>query len=421
MVQIDLLGILDEHGALGHFHHGGGTGPGARLVDRNEGLMQHPADVDIAAGSAQPGEIRPCRVKGQLHAHALQHAGKLSAVCGLELGQRGEHRVLGGPGKQGLQGCAVQRRQIVLGADAVLGQQGHKGVFPVLKGLDEAHSLVVLQILMLLPVHEIHGLFGAVGAGEVPGQHRELLIGREPLRFKGQSVHQIHHSIGRQILQHLGDHSVGLLLDPVVQSLQGLPVKGGLEDVRAVEVGVGLQEAAVDREPGIGGKPDGVCQLQGVVPGKGLHIGQEIGVQQLPAQAQGALHLLQGLPFRPVGRHGQGAQNGQRRDQRVLFGFVGGPEQAEGKVRRSGGCRGIQGAGLAPVGDDLIHQVHHMDVGIRRRLGDCFGRGILGRSRGLGRRAARQLQRQNADQQQAHHSEQMFSFHLNTSLCVAHG
>ena len=321
--------------------------------------MEDPANENIAAGGAsQAGEVGLKPIEGQLHAHILQRLRELRAVFRLKFGQsrldRGVFRLC----QQLVQRRAVQGGQKLLDADALFRQQRGERIFPTFVGLEEAHGFFMLQILPLLGVHQLYLPLRAVGAAELALLYCVFRVGLHPLGVKGQGVDQVHQGLLGNLVQNLRDHAVGLLLDPVVDVRQGALVKGGLIGICAVVVRIGLQEALLHSEARVRGEPDGICQLQASVALQGLHVSPETSVPPVPVQAQGLLHLGQSLSLGAVGRHGQGAEHGERREQGVFVRLVSGPEEPQGKVRGGLRSRRVHRGGFRLHGLNLRHQVH---------------------------------------------------------------
>ena len=151
-----------------------------------------------------------------------------------------------------------------------------------------------------------------------------------------------------------------MVLHPGVDVLHGGLVKGGLIDARVIPGGVGVQKILVHLETVVILQPDGVGDVQlGVLPcGQGLTVGAETGVQFRQWQAEDGFHLGQGLSLGAVGGHGQGAENGQRRNQSVFSLREARLKQAHGKLcRRQRVGFGVLDLGRNRLGLDTGHQV----------------------------------------------------------------
>ena len=150
-----------------------------------------------------------------------------------------------------------------------------------------------------------------------------------------------------------------MIFDPIVDVVSGTVIERSLVNTGTIVVGIRPQEAVFNGKGRVILKPDGVCQTHFICLAlrKLIHVGQHEAVQVFSVHAQHLLHLCQRLAVGTIGSHGQGIQDGQRRNQGVLSIFRCGLEQPHAEICRSTcACIHVR-QDFHRFGRDILHQV----------------------------------------------------------------
>ena len=181
-----------------------------------------------------------------------------------------------------------------------------------------------------------------------------------PLRIEQHGIDKIHSGIGIHLINDLINHTIGILLDPVIDIPQRFFIKGRLVDRGTIVVSVSLQEILFHRKAAVL-EPDGIGQRQLCLftGWQTADIGMEIFVEftDWDVPAQQGFHLSKGLALGTVCGHGKRQHDRQRRNQAVFSFLPHVLEQADGEV-----CRSVfEGVICRPSGSllrrDALHQV----------------------------------------------------------------
>ena len=314
--------------------------------------------IEVFGGASQGGEVGRLHIEGVEHAHGLELRGEFGSVFKRELGQAGvcKREILGR--HEVCQRCAVQRVERLVQGEPLFWKQAHKAKVVVAIRFDEAGEGVVLQVAILARAHHAAICLGAVLRGEGPVQYVLVLIGIVPSTLEGQRADEEQAGIGRDVVDDLGNHAVGVLVHPCVDILQGGVVERRLERLRIQGVGAGFQVVLLHGE-GIVFQPDGIgeTQLQGIQldaaaigirAGKAPGVGLEIRVEGVGVKAARLLYLGKRLSCCAVLQHGQHVEHGERRDQYVVLCAIARGSKA---LLEQGGCESVGGCEFLIAGE----------------------------------------------------------------------
>ena len=253
-----------------------------------------------------------------------------------------------------VQRLAVKRGDILVNADTLVGQQSHEGIFSILVVLLKSDSLIVLKVCAFVTVHKFNALLRAVFFSKSAVANSVFIVDLRPLSLKSKRVNKIHNCLGRYLVKHLGDHSVGLFLHPIIDILKRGVIKRSLVRTCAVIIGIYLQEVFIYRKALVICKPDRVSQMKLVLLSirEAIHIVGDIKIKLLYRHSESSFHLLSRLSLSTVCGHRECAKHREGRDECVFAFFVARPKETKRKICSGGIIGSLQSSRL--VGDGRL-------------------------------------------------------------------
>ena len=98
----------------------------------------------------------------------------------------------------------------------------------------------------------------------------EELIAQDPVEPRDSSrllvmnkeTGELEHSVFRNLIQDVGNHTVGIFFHPSIDLTAGFCVKRGFEHIRAVEISIALEKIRIDGKIRRITKPNRVCKME---------------------------------------------------------------------------------------------------------------------------------------------------------------